>query len=108
MQEFGELIITEFGKEKRIPTYTCGHCSAIVLMRPDRVRERKNCLQCGRYICEKSEICNTVCTPLPDLAKDNCEGPVAQKYGRYVPAIMKGITSIKEAEDKQLILTGDK
>lgn len=33
-------------------TYTCTHCSAVVIMNPDRVRERYKCRGCNHHICD--------------------------------------------------------
>jgi hypothetical protein len=100
--QLGYVEVTEpNGNIKRYPCYTCGHCSNVVILRPDRNRPRKSCLQCGRWLCEKSEICNTHCTPLHALAKDHFEN--AGEFGKYVPAIMKGVTSVREAERLGLV-----
>lgn len=84
------------------PVYACGHCSAQVVMNPRRQRPRKTCLSCGRWICEQNELCQIQCTPLYAMAKDHFEG--AGRHGRLVPAIMKGITKVDEAEG---LVTGD-
>ena len=34
------------------PTSTCSHCQAIVVLNPDRKRERAYCAKCGRYLCD--------------------------------------------------------
>lgn len=33
-------------------TYTCTHCSAVVVMNPDRTRERYKCRGCNHLICD--------------------------------------------------------
>jgi hypothetical protein len=33
-------------------TVTCSHCNAIVVLRPDRTRERGYCPPCDAYICD--------------------------------------------------------
>lgn len=33
-------------------TYTCTHCSAVVVMNPSRVRERYKCKGCSHHICD--------------------------------------------------------
>lgn len=35
-----------------MPTYTCNHCQAVVIMNPDRTRERSWCRHCDHYICD--------------------------------------------------------
>jgi hypothetical protein len=83
------------------PAYTCGHCSNIIVLRADRSRERKTCMACMRWICEKSQICNSHCTPIHALANDHFEG--AGEFGRYIPAIMAGVSKIDEAQEKGLV-----
>ena len=34
------------------PTYTCSHCEAVVVLNPNRTRERAYCRGCDRYICD--------------------------------------------------------
>lgn len=33
-------------------TYTCRHCEAVVVMNPDRKRERYKCVSCSHHICD--------------------------------------------------------
>jgi hypothetical protein len=33
-------------------TYTCTHCSAVVILNPARVRERYKCKGCSHHICD--------------------------------------------------------
>ena len=33
-------------------TVTCSHCNAIVILNPDRTRERGYCRKCDSYICD--------------------------------------------------------
>jgi hypothetical protein len=39
-------------------TYTCSHCTAVVVMNPARVRERYKCKGCNHHICDN---CAAVC-----------------------------------------------
>jgi len=34
------------------PTYTCSHCSSVVVINPDRKRERAYCAKCDSRICD--------------------------------------------------------
>jgi hypothetical protein len=34
------------------PTYTCKHCQSVVVMNPDRSRERAYCRGCDHLICD--------------------------------------------------------
>jgi hypothetical protein len=45
------------GGLKENPTYTCKHCHSIVVMNPQRTRERGYCRGCDSYICD---ACNAV------------------------------------------------
>ena len=37
-------------------TYTCTHCSAVVVLNPDRKRERGKCYQCNHLICDRCAV----------------------------------------------------
>jgi len=100
-EELGEITIQEFGKVKKLPCYVCGHCNNIITLNPARSRERKRCPTCWRLICEKTDICRNHCTPLHEMAKDHFQD--AGEHGMYVPAIMQGVTSIKEAHMRGLV-----
>ena len=102
--EIYTIEIHEFGNVREIPCYTCGHCTTIIALRAERTRPRSTCHACGRWICEKNEICNADCTPMYSLADDHFEN--AGKWGKYVPAIMQGATTIDEAEKADLIIKG--
>lgn len=88
--------------EHRYPCYTCGHCSRVICLRPERTRDRLKCDKCNRYICEKSQLCRMGCTPLRDIAKDR----VALNDERYpyLNAILAGVTDKDEAQRRQLII----
>jgi hypothetical protein len=34
------------------PTISCSHCQSIVVLNPDRTRERSYCPSCDRYLCD--------------------------------------------------------
>lgn len=34
------------------PTYTCSHCNVVVIVNPNRQRERAYCRGCDHYICD--------------------------------------------------------
>ena len=100
----GELTRTELGRMETVATFTCGHCTNVVVMRPERTRPRTRCTKCGKLLCEKNELCMKDCTPMHELAKDHFEGAQAEKWGKYVPAIMQGVTTEEEGLRKGLIL----
>ena len=104
--EMGEVTLSGINESghfytQTFATYTCGHCSNVIMMRPDRVRPRERCLACGRWLCEKSEICHTQCTPIHALAKDRFEA--RGNWTKYIGAIMQGVDSVAEAQQRGLI-----
>lgn len=101
MQEFGELHIWNNGREQVYPTYCCGHCSNVVVLRPERTRERTKCVACQKLLCEKNELCRKQCTPIHAMARDHFEG--AGQYGTLVPALMAGCTTETEARQSGLL-----
>jgi hypothetical protein len=50
------------GKLMEAGTATCSHCNAIVILNPQRVRERGHCQKCDAYICD-TPSCHADCTP---------------------------------------------
>lgn len=102
LNQFGELTIQELGgRTQTFPTYTCGHCSDVVVMREDRIRERLSCLSCGRWLCEKKQICLAQCTPIHALADAHFEN--MGSHGRLVDAIMAGVSTVDEGIEKGLV-----
>lgn len=104
LNQFGELTIfdPENGQTTTRPTFTCGHCSNVTVMHPQRLRPRESCLSCGRWICEDKEICHVQCTPLNAMADDHFEQ--TGRHGSLVNAIMGGATTLDEAAKIGLVL----
>lgn len=53
-------------------TVTCKHCQTVVVLNPQRERERGYCRKCDGYVCDKPE-CNLACLPMNkvlDIALD--------------------------------------
>ena len=48
-------------------TVTCSHCNVVVVLNPQRTRERGYCPKCDHYVCD-SPLCNRDCTPFAALA----------------------------------------
>ena len=47
-------------------TFTCSHCERVVIMNPDRSRERGYCRKCDHYVCDGCEaerVRTGVCMP---------------------------------------------
>ena len=83
------------------PAYSCGHCSKTVIMREERTRPRLTCKKCGRWLCESNELCLSDCTPIYDIARDHAwDDP---RWGKLVPGIMAGATTLDEAREKGLL-----
>jgi hypothetical protein len=61
------------GRMYESATVTCSHCHTVVVLRPDRSRERGYCRKCDHYICDN---CTTVmaktftCRPLNAVIDD--------------------------------------
>ena len=53
-------------------TYTCRHCQRIVIMNPERTRERGFCRKCDAYICDECTAALSVgeCIPFEKIADD--------------------------------------
>lgn len=97
LNAFGSITVTnEWGQSTEQPCYVCGHCSDVIILRADRVRERKSCLTCGNLICEKKQLCQTHCTPLHAMARDGFQD--TGRWGKYVNAIMRGAATEEEAD----------
>ena len=55
------------------PTYTCSHCQAIVVINPDRSRERALCRRCMHYICDGCGVklaLTRECKPFKQIADE--------------------------------------
>ena len=50
-------------------TITCSHCQAIVVLNPNRTRERGYCAKCDHYVCD-SPACNRECVPFQRILED--------------------------------------
>lgn len=40
------------GQLSEIPTFTCTHCETVVIMNPERTRERYRCRGCNHLLCD--------------------------------------------------------
>lgn len=55
------------------PTYTCSHCCRVVVLNPNRRRDRAYCSRCDRYICD---VCGAemsrsgICKPFKQLVEE--------------------------------------
>lgn len=47
-------------------TITCAHCHSIVVLNPQRTRERGYCRRCDHYVCD-NPACNVDCLPFKQV-----------------------------------------
>ena len=62
----GALIIDDRlsgGEYREMATLTCAHCNRVVVLNPQRTRERGYCAKCHAYVCD-SVGCNAECNPI--------------------------------------------
>lgn len=55
------------------PTYTCSHCCRVVVLNPNRRRDREYCSKCDRYICDQCGIAMSqsgVCRPFSQICDE--------------------------------------
>ena len=60
------------GQKYESATKTCVHCNGIVILNPDRSRQRGFCRKCNSYVCD-NPWCNSVCRPFTRLIDDEQE-----------------------------------
>ena len=54
------------GALTELPTMTCCHCNAVVILNAARTRPRGYCRKCDDYVCD-SPACNSGCMPFDAL-----------------------------------------
>ncbi len=59
------------GQVGEVDTWTCAHCNAIVLKRPERTRPREVCRKCMKVVCDNH---NLWCEPFAQLADAISDG----------------------------------
>lgn len=57
-------------------TYTCTHCQAVVVLNPNRKRERYKCAGCNHHVCD-------------DCAAKRVAGEPCRTYRQYVNEILE-------------------
>jgi hypothetical protein len=63
-------------------TIVCNHCPQMIVLNPNRTRERHYCSNCGRYICD---VCAEIrknsglCMPYERIIDEFCEKVVKQE-----------------------------
>lgn len=64
------------------PTYTCSHCQHVVVMNPQRTREREYCRKCDSYICDGCGYEKKQGKPCMTFVQFVDESMNAAEYGR--------------------------
>ncbi len=67
-------------------TITCSHCHAIVVLNPDRSRDRHYCRRCDHYICDQCAVGGD-CTPLTAVF-DALQAQAEQQTRAWEPSIV--------------------
>lgn len=76
-------------------TVTCSHCHAVVVLNPDRTREREYCAGCDRYICDGcgAEYKRTrTCTPFNRVLDLAQAAAIRREQAGLALAVPAGIT----------------
>lgn len=63
----GDLTPMKEGTVTNMGTLTCAHCSVVVIMNPERKRDRGRCSRCDHYICDGCVALGD-CRPIQALA----------------------------------------
>ena len=68
------------GRLFEAPPYCCSHCQRVVVINPDRIRERGYCPKCDRRVCDECEAARAasggVCRPFAQIADEALERAV--------------------------------
>jgi len=62
-------------------TYTCSHCNAVVVLNPQRVRERYKCRGCNHHICDNcaaARLSGAACKTMWQVIDESMEAAVRQ------------------------------
>jgi hypothetical protein len=75
-KELGYLLLDNRlsgGQLLEASTFTCTHCGAVVVMNPDRTRERVKCASCRHLICDncaavysQTRVCDSLARKIED------------------------------------------
>ena len=75
-------------------TVNCSHCSALVVLNPDRTRSRGYCPKCDRYICdicEAERIRTGGCRPFKKVIDDFMDWAAKAKEGEECPIHLRDL-----------------
>ena len=76
------------GKKLEAATRTCSHCNRVVIINPERKRERANCFQCDHFICDECGIDYNItgtCKSFKRRAEEYLESVVKGYTGPFQP-----------------------
>ncbi len=62
-------------------TYTCSHCEFVVVLNPQRKRERYKCPTCSHHICDRcagNRVMGEPCVPFKRMAEEKIEAALRQ------------------------------
>ena len=69
------------GMRFQTPTINCSHCTRLVVLNPDRSRDRGYCPKCDKYLCDQCEgerVRTGICRPFSQVIDEFLEN-AAQK-----------------------------
>lgn len=74
------------------PTYTCNHCQAVVVINPNRTRDREWCSKCDHHICDAcgalkamTNECNSMAKQIDETLERACQELVPT----FVPLLLR-------------------
>lgn len=79
-------IVAGEGTVAEMPTLTCVHCNAVVILNPERTRARGHCFKCDAYVCD-NPACHANCTPF--AGKLDAAETAAYRVGQNL--LLKGL-----------------
>jgi hypothetical protein len=71
------------GQRMEVHTMTCCHCDRVVILNPERTRERGYCQKCDAYVCD-SGGCRAECNPFQESIE------LALKFKGDEPYLLRG------------------
>ncbi len=76
------------GLMAEVDTYTCRHCNAVVLIRPERTRPREVCRKCMAVVCDK---CILWCEPFAKVTEALLDGKLhtVAEHPLILPSMVK-------------------
>jgi hypothetical protein len=79
-----------------LPTATCGHCNATVVLHPARTRDRGFCRRCAYFVCDKPG-CRRECNGLPEMLDLAVDRPTQPWLDRAPDGAPRFDTAVRDA-----------